>query len=287
MRSSLIGIILILMVLQLVRAQDTPGKVDTIVYKKIDSVTLIMKVIYPPSVNQSKPFPAMVFFFGGGWKEGSIKQFEPQANYFAKRGMVCFLAEYRIASKHGTYIKEAIMDAKSAIRYIRANSKTFQIDENKIVASGGSAGGHLAAATCMIDDINDTNDNTTVSAVPGALILFNPALDLLQMSEPLKKIGKNTHQLSPLQNMKSGLPPAIIFHGDADEVVPVSSVQQFKTEALKFGNRCELNIYKGAKHGFFNLNRSESNFKKTVYEADEFLISLAYLRGKPTIADQK
>jgi len=262
------------------------SEVDTIVYKKVDTTSLIMKVIYPPVMEKSKKYPAMVFFFGGGWKFGSISQFELQARYFAKRGIVCFLADYRVESRHGTYVKESIMDAKSAIRYIRANAKTFQLDGNKIIASGGSSGGHLAASTAMISGYNDQNDNISISPIPNALVLFNPALDLL-LSSAFTKVGDEYKQISPLHNLKEGLPPTIIFHGTADTSVPIESIQYFQVASNRLGNRSELNLYEGQEHGFFNFSRSEDNYKKTVFETDKFLNSLGYLDGVPTIMDEK
>ncbi len=60
---------------------------------------------------------------------------------------------------------------------MRENAATFHIDTAKIIASGGSAGGHMAAATALITDYNEDTDDTSVSCVPNALVLFNPVFD--------------------------------------------------------------------------------------------------------------
>ena len=121
--------------------------------------------------------PAIVFFFGGGWNSGSPKQFEPQAKYLAKYGMSVVLADYRTKNNAGTTPKEALMDAKSAMRFLKINAISLGIDPEKILAGGGSAGGHLAAATAFCGNINHPKDDLSVSSVPKALILFNPVID--------------------------------------------------------------------------------------------------------------
>jgi acetyl esterase/lipase len=90
---------------------------DSILYKQVDSVSLCLHIDYPLGYHPSLSYPAMVFFFGGGWNGGTTGQFEPQAEYFASRGMVCFRADYRVKSRHGTTPFESLKDAKSAMRY--------------------------------------------------------------------------------------------------------------------------------------------------------------------------
>src|SRR5690606_9585027 len=147
------------------------------IYKRIDSVALYMDVFAPKNAKGKAPRPAMVFFFGGGWRGGTTRQFEPQANYFAGRGMVCFLVDYRVAGRHGSTPFESLMDAKLAIRYIKANAATLGVDTSRIVAAGGSAGGHLAAATALLSASNDPGDDLSISPRPAALVLFNPVID--------------------------------------------------------------------------------------------------------------
>src|SRR4051812_23007294 len=77
-------------------------KEDLVLYKKVDTTSLRLQVLFPHEMNTSKQYPCIVFFFGGGWKTGSIRQFSRQADYLAGRGMVCFLVDYRIQSRQGT-----------------------------------------------------------------------------------------------------------------------------------------------------------------------------------------
>ncbi len=93
-----------------------------------------MEVLYPAALDKNKLYPCIAFFFGGGWINGNINQFRNHAMYLTKRGMVCFLVDYRIKSKHNTTPFECLKDAKSAIRFIRKNADNFHINKDSIVA---------------------------------------------------------------------------------------------------------------------------------------------------------
>jgi len=69
--------------------------VDTILYKKVDSTSLLMAVDYPDQFDTTRSYPALVFFFGGGWNGGTMDHFAHHARYFSRRGLVCFRADYR------------------------------------------------------------------------------------------------------------------------------------------------------------------------------------------------
>ena len=122
-------------------------RIEDFVFKKTPQGELTLHGFFPTDWKPTDQRPVIVFFFGGGWKNGSFTQFVPQSEYFATRGIVAFSADYRIESKHKTTPDVCVEDAKSAIRWVRANAGKLGIDPNKVIASGGSAGGHLAAAT--------------------------------------------------------------------------------------------------------------------------------------------
>jgi len=255
---------------------------DEIQYKQIDSTKLVLKVYRPLKVDPEKKYPAFVFFFGGGWNSGSIEQFEPQANYFSQRGMICFTVDYRVKNRQHTTPFESLKDAKSAIRFIREHADEFSIDTSKIVAAGGSAGGHLAAAIALIDDYNELSDNLSISCIPNALVLFNPVIDNGPGGYGFDRIGNDYKNFSPLHNIKKGAPPTIIFLGTHDALIPVETVEYYKMVMEKVNSRCELKLYEGEPHGFFNHNNFEY-YKKTVFETDKFLQSLGYLDNEPEI----
>ncbi|WP_017256944.1 alpha/beta hydrolase [Pedobacter arcticus] len=248
---------------------------NLITYKQVDTTTLKMEVIYPPDLVKSKIYPAVVFFFGGGWISGSINQFKPQANFFAKRGMVCFLVDYRVKNRQKITPFESLKDAKSAMRFVRKNARDFQVNPNAIIASGGSAGGHLAAATALIDNYNETTDDLSISAKPNALILFNPVIDNGPDGYGYERVGDAYKNFSPLYNIRKNAPPTIVFQGTKDKLIPVATAERFKNEMIKAGNQCELFLYDGQEHGFFN---KKEFVDKTMVETDKFLTQLGYLK---------
>lgn len=253
------------------------------VYKMVDSIKLFMEVLYPENMDETSDYPAMVFFFGGGWSGGTIDHFRPQAEHFSRRGMVCFLVDYRVSSRQKTTPFESLKDAKSAMRYVRENAKKFHIDPFKIVASGGSAGGHLAAATALIDAYNESTDKLKVSCVPNALILFNPVIDNSPGGYGYERIGEAYIDFSPLHNIKEGAPPTLFFLGTKDKLIPVETAKYYKVVMERLGSRCDLHLYEDQVHGFFNRHVSENHYKLTLKEADLFLQSLGYLNEDPMV----
>ncbi|SMG20857.1 alpha/beta hydrolase [Arenibacter troitsensis] len=255
---------------------------EEILYKKVDTTQLFLEVHYPPNMDSSKNYPAMVFFFGGGWVGGKRSQFLHQAQYFSKRGIVCFLADYRTSKINGTTPFESLKDAKSAIRFIRKNADKFNIDVDKLIASGGSAGGHLAAATALIMGYNDPADDTSIDCIPNALVLFNPVVDNGPGGYGYERIGEEYKRFSPLHNIQKGAPPTIFFLGTTDHLIPVATAEYYKMVMEKVESRCYLKLYEGEGHGFFNYANLKA-YKSTVAEADQFLVSLGYLKKEPII----
>ena len=255
---------------------------DSILYKKVDSTSLYLHIDFPPGFDDSKTYPAIVFFFGGGWKGGTPGHFSPQAKYFAQRGMVCFRVEYRVNRRQGTTPFESLKDAKSAMRFVRAHAGEFAVDPDRIVGSGGSAGGHLAAATAVVDGFNEEGEDLSISCVPNALVLFNPVIDNGPGGYGYERVGETYRSFSPMHNLKKGAPPTVIFLGTEDELIPVETAQYYKMVMEKVGSRCDLFLYEGEVHGFFNYGQFD-NYRKTVIEANRFLISLGYLTENPAI----
>ncbi len=253
-----------------------------IVYKQIDTTKLFLTIYNPDNIDSTKKYPTMVFFFGGAWTGGTIKQFETHAEYFSKRGMISILVDYRVRDRNKTTPFESLKDAKSAIRFIRENAEKLSIDNSRIVASGGSAGGHLAAATALINDFNENTDNLTISCIPNALVLFNPVIDNGPGGFGFDRIGEAYKNFSPIHNLKKGAPPTIVFLGTKDHLVPVETAQYYKMIMEKVNSRCDLHLYEGQEHAFFNHNNSKY-YKATVFEADTFLQSLGYLKKEPIV----
>ncbi len=267
---------------------------STQVYKTVGDVKLKMFIYKPDDWKASDKRSAIVFFFGGGWRSGSPKQFDKHATYLATRGMLAMAADYRAKSRHDVDPDKCVADAKSAIRWVRAHANKFGIDPNKVVSSGGSAGGHLAAAVGTVKGFDEQGEDTAISAVPNAMVCFNPALDTtkdgwgdLERGKGLEaRFGgaEQARRLSPLHNIDKHTPPALILHGEQDPTVPFSQATAFAKVMKAAGNRCEVAAYKGEKHGFFNYGRGGNKmFIATMIRTDEFLQSLGYLKGKATL----
>jgi acetyl esterase/lipase len=263
---------------------DNRDKPMSITYKVIDSVKLELTFRYPPKFKKTKKYPTIIFFFGGGWNGGTIEQFKPQAEYFASRGMITVLADYRVKSRHKTTPYEAVADAKSAIRFLRQHAKELNVNPNKIAASGGSAGGHLAAACGNCPGLDEASEDVSVSSKPNALVLFNAVFDNGPDGFCYERMGERWKEISPAHNINKNAPPTIVFLGREDHLIPVSTAENYKAKMDALGRACDLHLYDGAGHGFFNKTKYDGEFYiKTVHEADVFLKSLKFLKGEPTI----
>ncbi|QXP63875.1 GDSL-type esterase/lipase family protein [Polaribacter sp. HaHaR_3_91] len=268
-------------------AQDiTPD--SKILYKVIDGDSLYLHV-FKPKVSK-KSTAAIVFFFGGGWTGGSPKQFYQQSEYFASRGILAISAEYRIKKTHGTSPFECVEDGKSAIRWVRENAIKLNIDPNKIVASGGSAGGHVALTTAVIKGLENADENLSVSSVPNAVVAYNPVSDTTEKGYGAKKVAGRETEISPTHQVKKNMPPMLIFHGTKDKTVPFENAKRFTRLMKEAGNECELVAIKDADHGFFNgdfFRKGAGNkyFNLTTYKTDVFLENLGFLKGKPTLSE--
>jgi acetyl esterase/lipase len=249
-------------------------------YKTIgEDVNLKVYIFNPSGHKVTDKRPAIVFFFGGGWNSGTPEQFGRQSKYLASRGMVAICAEYRTRRGHGTSPFECVKDAKSCVRWIRKNAKAMGIDGNRIAAAGGSAGGHLAAATATLEDYDEDKDKS-ISCKPNALVLFNPVFDNGPDGYGYERVKEQYKKFSPIDNIKKGLPPSLVMLGTKDNLIPVKTAERFKALAEKVNARCDLKLYEDQQHGFFNYNRNKEMHSKTNADMDAFLTSIGYLKKK-------
>lgn len=260
---------------------DAPLKHEERVYKTTPQGELKLHLSLPVDWKPADKRPAIVFFFGGGWKNGSYTQFVAQSDYFAARGMVAASADYRIESIHHTTPDKCVEDAKSAVRHMRQHAAALGIDPGKIIASGGSAGGHIAACTALVDAFDADTDDRSISAKPNALVLFNPALnidEIMLRRNPSPEDKARAEAITPNRFIKAGAPPAILFFGTNDALK--AGADAYLAKARPLGLRAELWTAEGQGHGFFN--RPPWSLV-TAKKADEFLASLGYVTGEPTV----
>jgi len=259
------------------RDSYTPDSIIT--YKKAGEANLALHVFAPSGHKSSDNLPVIVFFHGGGWRNGSPQQFYPHCDYLSARGMIAITAEYRLENSHGTTPLESVMDGKSAIRWVRLHAMEWGINPYMIAAGGGSAGGHVAAAAAIIHSFEEEDEDLNISARPNALVLFNPVYDNGPDGYGYDRVQENWREFSPIHNINEHAPPSIVFLGTEDRLIPVATAEKFRDLMVQNGIRSELVLYEGANHGFFNYRGDKKYFRATVMEMDRFLTSLGYLTG--------
>jgi acetyl esterase/lipase len=221
-------------------------------YKEVDGFKLDMHLFIPNSAEFKGKRPTIVQFHGGSWSEGKPDWFFSTAEAYAKQGWLVGVVEYRIKGKQGTYPFEAVKDAKSAIRWIRENAKKYNIDANKIIATGNSAGGHLSLATTLIDNWNESTDNLKTSAKPNVIIINSGVYDLTTNSN--RWIAENykhrdiIKEISPNHLLKKSDVKMLLIHGNKDGNCPYETAKYFYEEMKALGNDIELHTIKNAEH---------------------------------------
>lgn len=251
------------------------------IYNVLGKVSLYLHIFKQNDRNTNNLLPAIVFFHGGGWFSGNPSQFFPHCEYFAKRGMIAFSAEYRVKSKHGTTPIESLIDGKSVICWIRNNSSNLRVDPNKLVAAGGSAGGHIALCTALIEGYEPKPSDCPMGSKPNALVLFNPVVDTVTNPKITNLIDGDPKKISPIHHIRRGLPPMIIFHGTNDRIIPFEDVAYFTKKVQELDNRCELIPFERKGHAFFNFGMYKNKpYEETIRETDKFLFTLGYLKSE-------
>ncbi|HSU65726.1 MAG TPA: alpha/beta hydrolase [Tepidisphaeraceae bacterium] len=266
-------------------AEEAATPTQSFTYKNVKGIDLQTVVHYPSDWKAGDKRPAIVFFFGGGWTHGTIKQFETQANHLAARGMVAARADYRVKSRQDVTPKDCVEDAKSAVRWMRQNAAKLGLDPDRIVAAGGSAGGHIAACTALAPGVDPGGEDTTVSSQPNAMVLFNPVLrfdgepQLMRMIHDDKTVGQ---AISPTLHLTKTSPPTLLLYGTADRLK--AQGDEFLADAKELGLKVQMYTAEGQGHGFFNKSPWQ---EKTTQRMDEFLVEIGYLQPAGNRAAQK
>ncbi|WP_197441847.1 alpha/beta hydrolase [Thalassoglobus polymorphus] len=240
-----------------IAAKLEPSRFET--YKTVEDRELRLHIFEPEELKKSDQRPVFLVIHGGGWTGGNPRSFYPMADHFAQRGMLAISLEYRFMNrKQGTTVFDCVEDARDAVRYLRKNAERLKIDPNRIVVAGASAGGHLALSTSMFDTLmpdrfNKNEPEEKTSSRANALVLLYPVIDTSEEGYGQKKIGERWRELSPvhsIKELKSDMPPTILFHGTGDTVTPYAGAAEFHRLMEEKGNQCELISHQNGVHGY-------------------------------------
>jgi acetyl esterase len=253
-------------------------------YKHTENQELKLFVVKPPGWISEDRRPAVVWFHGGGWHSGKPSPWDDRAKYLASRGLVIIDVEYRLVPRQGLDLPlPPVQDAQSAIRWVRKNAGKLGIDQDKIAASGASAGAHLAAFAGMIGGFDDPMDDISISARPNALILYKPVISTAPDGYDHKRFADRYAEFSPAHNVSADAPPTLIIGGTADPVARVPVVEKFRDAMQAAGVRCEVVFFEGDKHDYKFSKKGDLRHFETLHATDTFLMSLGWLSGEPTV----
>jgi acetyl esterase len=231
-----------------------------LVYKREDGWALELHVFEAKSENAGATAPALLLFHGGRWKYGSARNFYPQCKYFARQGYACFSAQYRLGKGGRTDVRAAVADARSAFEYLSESAASLRIDPDRIVAGGGSSGGHLAAMLGVWATPTRGRSPEGRGVRPAALILLNPMLDLSPCRPDHHLVKQYWREVSPFHQVDRHFPPSLVLLGSDDPELPVDSARAFCDAVRGKGGRCELAVFEGQSHGFFNYRPGQTEY---------------------------
>jgi acetyl esterase len=205
--------------------------------------------------------PAYFFIHGGGWRGGRPDGSYRWCRYLAEHGVSAFTIRYQLANENsGIEPIECLKDAKTALRWVRANAKRLGIDPDQIAVAGHSAGGHLAAALATIDGYNHPDDDLSVSCRPNLLLLVSPVMDNspggfgnghnAEEGETADfRVSEYWESFSPVNNLNDRLPSAIVVMGTNDPLIQMEPVKLFGQAVEKSGSDFEWWVFPGKGHG--------------------------------------
>ncbi|PXV68747.1 acetyl esterase/lipase [Dysgonomonas alginatilytica] len=258
--------------------ENYTAKTD-VVYKTVEGWEGKMDLYLPP--NLGKPTPVIINIHGGGWNHGSKDQQTGFTSFF-KKGMAVANIGYRLVDVAPA--PAAIEDVRSVLIYLIKNAKILNIDTDKIVIMGGSAGGHLALCGGYIADnpIFDTDRGNLKNIKVAAVINKYGIADMVPFStgdkaykSAVRWLGDESGNIefmksvSPVTYINKKTPPTFIVHGDADPIVPYSQSVELYNVLKKNGVKIEFMTVKDGGHGKFK-DEDKSKLSKAIID---FLIA--------------
>lgn len=222
------------------------------------------------SLNAVKPTPIIINIHGGGWKSG-VKETQGGFSPYFKAGFAVANMEYRLSGQASA--PAAIEDTRCMLMYIINNAKQLNIDPNKIVIMGGSAGGHLALMGGLLgnDRRFDTNCLGTENIKVAAIIDKYGIMDVWdwtygpehKSSSPKLWLGDKANDnefiksVSPISYLTKNSPPIFIVHGNVDPIVPYQQSVDLYKKLQELGVKSEFITVQGGGHGKFDKEKNE------------------------------
>ena len=206
---------------------------------------------YPAA--EKKTDAAVLIFAGGGYTHRSDHEGKGYAELINSYGMDAFVLDYRV---NPVLFPFPLLDARRAIRLIRAKAKDFSINSNKIAVMGSSAGGHLAALlstyrSTVLGEGRDSIDN--IDAIPNMQILAYPVLDIEGHKSSFEMLlGDNliNHEdFTPRLLANELTPPAFIWHTSTDDTVDINNTLRYAQKLHELGIQMEMHVYPIGTHG--------------------------------------
>ncbi len=264
-----------------------------VVYGKIDGKPLTLDLFVPEG--GPTPRPAAIYLHGGSWRSGTPAQFHRQAAHMATKGYVGACIRYRLSKK--AKFPAALEDSKCAVRWLRANAETYQIDPKRIAAVGGSAGGHLAELVGVIDEsfgLEGKGGHEAYSSEVQAVVSFNGVTDLVDCAKKglllkaMRQFLGCTYEDNPKRyatasantHVDKDCPPFLFLHGTKDKTVPFAQSVEMAEKLRALGVDAVVYKAEGAGHGFFN---NDPHYTRCLKAMERFLER--HLRGKEHTSD--
>jgi acetyl esterase/lipase len=242
------------------------------------------------------PTPTVIFIHGGGWVQGTKEASMLTVLPYIAMGYSVVNVEYRLANV--SLAPAAIEDCRCALRWVVAHAKEYNFDADRIVVAGASAGGHLALTTGMVPTSAGFDRFCQLPAEPhvAAIVDFYGITDIADLLDgPNKKpfpenwpytvqwLGNQPNRAdvarasSPLTYVRSGLPPIISIHGDADPTVPYNHSVRLQDALQKAGVAHALVTIPGGGHGNFVPDQ----WQRAYAEIEKFLIANGITTSRP------
>jgi acetyl esterase len=202
---------------------------------------------FQPQVTTGTARPAILFVQGGGWTRGSPEQLFRTARYFADKGFVSVVLEYRLANATNSPV-ESFSDVCHALAFMRANADKLGLEPSRIALWGISSSAQLVAtaATAGCDSV----DGNTNNGGPDALLLVSPVVDAVAdgLFRDLMKGPGKASSLSPMHTLTKSIVPTLVVQGDADKTTPIERTRAFCDRARSLASHCELIVLPGQGH---------------------------------------